>query len=814
MAETTAARLERLEAIFADAVERPAIDRPALLDEACGGDAALRREVERLLAADECHAGLLDEAPWERHSDAPSHAHDAIDPVARPGAHIGRYRLLEQISTGGMGTVWLAERADRQFEQRVAVKLIKRGMDTEDILRRFKTERQVLAGLQHPNIGRLLDGGAVEDGRPYLVMEYIDGLPIDEYCRTHALAVEARVELFIKVCDAVQVAHRNLVVHRDLKPSNILVTAQGEPKLLDFGIAKLLSGDNVAVTATRMRVMTPLYASPEQVSGDRITTASDVYSLGVVLYELLADRRPYDLDTKAPSEIERAVLHQEPRRPSAAIGSRTLGTDLDTIVLKAMNKVPEMRYGSPEQLADDLRRHIAGRPILARPTGIATRVVKALRRNRRSVAAAIGAGIVTLLGAIAVTTYLFVVPGWAREHVQAARLELMHPDQNSAIYVAVWAMDPGAGIVRSPQSLRRAVEHYDAALRLQPLRDDIRLERDVVRTALGETGLIDLERLDDRSRGLLTALTGEIEAAFDAWSKLDLVAVPDALVEGLLGIRFLALDQPARAYPLLRSAYRQLPKRGFLCVSLAAAAARCGDWETAQALIDRARRLPGHDGTDGLGRVEADVLAAAGRYEEATAAYQRVIVGNPVAWVHYADMLEELGRPRDALAVLAQGIGRVVTWHKVNRIFIERVDGWWAGLPEPGRQQLLAEGRADDPFDERSISAFMHAYRIATLGLEAAGHPNPGAAPRTTFARRAEAIPVVQLKAWAGVVSGAVEEPLAGRIRVDLAGPDRSLAESTRLDFAAWERDWRAKVKPGDIHYRFSFAPGMETESP
>ncbi|MHC5006208.1 MAG: serine/threonine protein kinase, partial [Planctomycetota bacterium] len=333
----------QVEAIFHEALERPPAQRAAFLEQACDGDDRIRREVERLLKLDGQAAGLLDTAPWKQESPE---THGPVDPLAQPGARIGHYQLLERIAVGGMGTVWLAERADRHFEQKVAVKLIKRGMDTEDILRRFRTERQVLAGLQHPNIARLLDGGATSDGRPYLVMEFIEGRPIDTHCEARGLSLRQRIELFIKVCHGVQVAHRNLVIHRDLKPSNILVTEDGEPKLLDFGIAKVLSDEGMAVTATGLRVMTPLYASPEQIRGDRITTAGDVYGLGVILYELIVGRSPYQLTTQSRSEIERAVLRQEPTRPSTVVGRQTVAGDLDTIVLKALSKEPEARYGS------------------------------------------------------------------------------------------------------------------------------------------------------------------------------------------------------------------------------------------------------------------------------------------------------------------------------------------------------------------------------------------------------------------------------------------------------------------------------------
>ncbi|HEV3409601.1 MAG TPA: protein kinase, partial [Chthoniobacterales bacterium] len=298
-----------------------------------------------------------------------------------------------EIGRGGLGAVYLAARADDEYRKEVALKLIRRGLDTDDILRRFRTERQILAQLDHPNIARLLDGGTTDDGLPYFAMEYVRGEPINTYCDLHRLKLSERLELFRKVCAAVTYAHQNLVVHRDLKPSNILVTADGEPKLLDFGIAKLLSADHELVftqTAPGLRAMTPDYASPEQMKGEKITTASDVYSLGVLLYEVLSGQKPYRVKTRTTEEISRAVTEQEPQRPStaAATDGSALRGDLDNIVLKALRKEPERRYSSVEGLAEDLRRYQEGRPVLARPRTFTYRSSKFIRRNKVAVLAA------------------------------------------------------------------------------------------------------------------------------------------------------------------------------------------------------------------------------------------------------------------------------------------------------------------------------------------------------------------------------------------------------------------------------------------
>ncbi|MGE3887800.1 MAG: protein kinase [Vicinamibacterales bacterium] len=352
-------------------------------------------------------------------------------------ARVGVYRIVRELGQGGMGAVYLAVRDDDAFHKRVALKILKRGMDTEAIVRRFRTERQILAGLDHPNIARLFDGGTTDDGRPYLVMEYVEGAPLLEYADGRHLDVPSRLGLFLQVCAAVQHAHQNLVIHRDLKPGNVLVSPEGAPKLLDFGIAKLLNpelaGHTLAPTMPGLQFMTPEYASPEQVRGDTVTTASDVYSLGVILYELLTGRRPYELEGRNLSEIVRVVCETEPPRPSVAVtrpvdprapaetratgstpagGSprstwvpdpqklrRRLEGDLDNIVLKALSKEPARRYASVDHLADDVRRHLAGHPVLARQDTLGYRAAKFVRRHRGAVIAA-AAVVLSLIGGL------------------------------------------------------------------------------------------------------------------------------------------------------------------------------------------------------------------------------------------------------------------------------------------------------------------------------------------------------------------------------------------------------------------------------
>jgi WD40 repeat protein len=395
MAELTPERWARVQDIVERAAKLPTTARDAFLDVACGDDTTVRRQVEAMLAADETTGDFLQK---------PVTLGDIVD----ESIHIDRYRILDRIGTGGMGVVYLGERADQSFEQRVAVKVLKRGMDTEDIVRRFHLERQTLANLQHSNIAKLLDGGATTNDRPYLVMELIDGAPIDRYCHDKELDLRQRLELFARVCDAVAHAHRNLVVHRDLKPSNILVDRSGQPKLLDFGVAKLLDHEEggAALTATGERLMTPRYASPEQVLGGPITTATDVYSLGVVLYEIVAGVSPYQMQTTSRREIERAVLEDKPLAPSEAVSGSTrlrrqLRGDVDTIVLTALRKEPERRYSSAEALASDLRRALRHEPIVARPDTWTYRAQRFVRRNRGTTALASALLIALVTGLVA-----------------------------------------------------------------------------------------------------------------------------------------------------------------------------------------------------------------------------------------------------------------------------------------------------------------------------------------------------------------------------------------------------------------------------
>ncbi len=387
----TPERWKRVREVFDALAEAPPGDRERLLAEACGTDAALAAEVRSLLASVEAAGDFL-EAPaheqmrWERG-----------DVGAPAPERIGPWQVLRELGEGGMGTVYLAERSDSGFRQTSAVKLVRRGMDSDFILRRFHTEREILAGLDHPHIARLLDGGSTDAGIPYFAMEYVDGRHLLEDCAARGLDARRRTQLFLEVCDAVAYAHRHLVVHRDLKPSNILVTPEGSPKLLDFGLARLLPPDGAFAgdrTETAFRLLTPDYASPEQIRGERVTTSTDIYSLGVVLYRLLSGRSPYRSTGESGPAIARAVCEEKPERPGVS-------RDLDNIVLMALRKEPERRYASVEALADDLKRFLDGHPVRARKDTLAYRTVRFVARHKAGTAAA-ALGTLVLAAATAV----------------------------------------------------------------------------------------------------------------------------------------------------------------------------------------------------------------------------------------------------------------------------------------------------------------------------------------------------------------------------------------------------------------------------
>ncbi|HEY3804012.1 MAG TPA: serine/threonine-protein kinase [Kofleriaceae bacterium] len=454
-------RWSRIEALFDGAVELAPAERAAFLDRECAGDAELRAEV----------ASLLDNASGEARESlrgAVANELDHISTAMRPsmvGQRLGPYRIVALVAEGGMGEVFLAERDDAEFEKKVAIKVL-RGFGSSDLVARFRDERRILAALDHPNIVRLIDGGTTDDGMPFLVMDYIEGVPITRYARAHDLPVRERVAMFMQVCAAVQYAHQNLVVHRDLKPSNILVGADGKPQLLDFGIAKLLDpvagASREAKTGTNVRLLTPEYASPEQARGEPVTVATDVYSLGNLLYELLADR-PAIAPATGGLELLRAICEVDAPRPSTTCPPdrrRAIAGDLDNIVAKSLHKLAVQRYASVVELAADLDRYLAGKPVVARTATLRYRAGKFARRHWGKIALA---GVASL--ALAGSTAVSLVQA-RRANEQAARAERRFDELRALAHSLVFEVDPrirdlkGATAARE-LVVRRALEYLD-----------------------------------------------------------------------------------------------------------------------------------------------------------------------------------------------------------------------------------------------------------------------------------------------------------------------------------------------------------------
>ena len=427
----TPERWAQVRKLFEETIEKPPKQRAAFLLQACNSDNDLRYEVEALLASHDSATDFLEKPAVQLGQALMSPAAPASAQEDWVGRTLGPYRLERRLGMGGMGSVWLATRSDPEFTKRVAIKMVRAGMDSQEILRRFRLERQLLASLEHPNIAHLIDGGSTPEGLPFLVMEYVEGTPISQYCESRAISITDRLRLFRSVCSAVQYAHQNLIVHRDIKASNIMVTSAGTAKLLDFGIAKVLGSDDTSVlshTRPGMRPMTLDYASPEQVSGEPMTTATDIYSLGVLLYRILTGMLPYGNDGRDPSSLIDAIRSKEPIRPSAVVLStqelqvpqatqvmeartesrenarrrlqKKLSGDLDAIILKTLSKRPVDRYVSAEALSEDLRRYLEGLPVHARLRSPGYRLGKFVRRNIWGVVAATVLGTALVAGVI------------------------------------------------------------------------------------------------------------------------------------------------------------------------------------------------------------------------------------------------------------------------------------------------------------------------------------------------------------------------------------------------------------------------------
>ncbi len=602
-----ARRWQEVQELFDLAATRDPSQRGFFLERACDGDSELRREVESLLAADVAGDSRLDQPLFS--------LPDAVEPKIE-GRRIGPYKVVREIGRGGLGAVYLAERTD-QFRQRVALKLIKRGMDTDEVIRRFRVERQILANLEHANIARLLDGGTTDDGLPFFVMERVIGEPLDRYCDAGKLSIKARLELFLEVCSAVHYAHQNLVVHRDLKPKNILVNADG-PKLLDFGIAKLLAPEGAPPeTLTRQGAMpmTPMYASPEQTRGMPVTTATDVYSLGVILYELLTGHSPYPLDGRGLDEHIRRIREDQPKKPSTAVRRRQQGSaaagdiseslesisethgsspkklqrrlagDLDSIVLKALHKRPEDRYSSVERMSDDIRHHLGGLPVRAREGTVLYRTAKFLGRNRWRLVAALAA-VLAIVGAVA-------------KQLQTARqMERAEVDRRLAA--------------------ERAEEaHTQSGIRSQLL-DNLFMAADIDRNEKFTVREL-LDRGQQRIRADLSGehLATQLEILGMLYGELTLRVEAGALLGEVLQLRRDLYDGDHRLLA------RELN-------NLAAWHYRGGEYEQAEKLYQQAlemRARLGHTGVD-LAKVMsnlASTLMQRGEYQRAEELYRRVL---------------------------------------------------------------------------------------------------------------------------------------------------------------------------------------------
>jgi tetratricopeptide (TPR) repeat protein len=507
-------RWEQIESIFLAAVDLPRAEQRAFLEDACRGDDALRREVESLLESDRKSGEKITRAVENE-----AESLFGLRPII--GTRLGAWRVLSELGRGGMGAVYLATRDDDRFHKNVAIKLLKRGMDTSDVLRRFQHERQILAGLDHVNIARLIDAGTAPDGRPFFVMEYVEGRPIDAYCLNRNLTIAARCRLFLKVCEAVSHAHRHLVVHRDLKPGNIVVAPDGTPKLLDFGVAKLLAPEadpHLTVTGMESRLLTPQYASPEQVTGRPVHTSSDVYSLGAVLYELLTGACAQNIDSTSREDIERIVCLEDAPLPSSV--KPGIPADLDNIVMMAMRKDPSRRYHSVDQFAGDIHRYLDGRPVLARKDSLSYRAAKFAGRNRLMLAA-VTVVVASLVGGIVIAmsqarraerrleqmvelanrslfdvhTAIERLPGAmdARREIVKTTVAFLENLSNDAsrdddlrlsLATAYWRLGDVQGYVETPNlgDMKGAIESYTkSAGLLQPLRIKRRRSPDVLR---------------------------------------------------------------------------------------------------------------------------------------------------------------------------------------------------------------------------------------------------------------------------------------------------------------------------------------------
>ena len=481
-------RWKKIESLFEKAIELNERERIEFLKKECGNDDELFQEINSLLEADLKSHPIF---------DSPTPTIEIPENLKYEGKIIGSYKVIKQIGLGGMGSVYLAERADGQFEQKVALKLIKPGNNSFEIIKRFQAERQILARLQHPNIARLLDGGITNEGLPYFTMEYVEGDPIDVYCDKNKLSIKNRLELFITVCNAVNYAHQNLIIHRDLKPGNIYITKDGRVKLLDFGISKVFTEDeaesSTRLTQTGLFIMTPEYAAPEQIRGEIVTTSTDIYALGLILFQLLTGSFPYKLNSFAPLELEKVICLTDPVKPSTIITKATKSTtseqkletekifatrniepsslkklligDLDNICMMALRKEPGNRYGSVEQFKDDIFKYLDGLPVSARTPTFKYRTQKFIKRHYLILSAA---ALTVLLLAVLTTVYFIQL----KDERDKARLEANKATQVSQFLQSIFKVaDPNEArgdTITARELLERGAHKIDEELENQP----------------------------------------------------------------------------------------------------------------------------------------------------------------------------------------------------------------------------------------------------------------------------------------------------------------------------------------------------------
>ncbi len=716
----TPQRWQQIKTLFNAALELPPAERAAWLHTECGSDLELREDVESLLRTHDEPDDAFDEGPLPQ-----------TPPLIRVGARIGAYRLAELLGRGGMGDVYRAERADDQYHAQVAIKLVRTDQDPAQVAWRFRSERQILASLEHRNIARLIDGGATAEGVPYLVMELIDGEPIDRYCDARQLGVNERLRLFLQVCAAVSFAHQRLVVHRDLKPSNILVTADGSVKLLDFGIAKLLerAPDDQPrdATATQWRVMTIEYASPEQVRGGTITTVSDVYSLGVVLYRLLTGQSPYRSAADTVERVAEIIGDTLPTRPSVAVGEdadratternedRSLGMrrvqrrlqgDLDNVLLMALRKEPQRRYASVDQLAGDLRSYLEGRPVLARGDALGYRATKFITRHKYAVAAGVLGTLALLAGIVTTTWQARIAAEQSRIAQEEARKQRAVQSFLTALFDRNTRMQPDAARARS-----------------MPVQELLVAAGDRVLQEFSDTPAVHIEVMNTVARLLLDI--DEFERAGKLWSESVRIARQqrltdqDSYVEALIGTATASrlLGHGAEAIAARDEAIALLDTRGdrdslLRARALSTTVAQLAtdpqrEIELVRSAVDLfAQRYPtqpayfaavytlGH-----LQRTQGDMRGAVERFREATRIFEQTgsrdftNLGASHAWGAFCQM--QLGRVDEALADYEKGIALLRRHAGENSIFT-RVQ---LGLYAEALQQSGQLARANELFD-------------------------------------------------------------------------------------------------------------------